>query len=116
MITVYGIRGNHVARLRAALIQKNLEFQHVSVKLHESKEFEKVNPIGKIPAIKDNDGTIVWDSVHIMEYLEMKYPDTYKMLGDNPKDKAKILNVIALVDKITEMLPPYFWEKVLEKY
>ena len=112
MITLYGIQSQHVARVRAALIQKGLDFQHVSVNLgNKSEEFQKLTPVGKIPVLEDSDGTIVFDSTHIVDYLDDRYPKTYKMMGKNPKEKAKILNVIAVVNRITDILPPFYIEK-----
>ena len=112
MITLYGMQSQHVARVRAALIQKGLDFQHVSVNLgQKSEEFRKLTPVEKIPVLEDNDGTIIWDSTHILEYLDEKYPDTYKMMGRNAREKAKILNVVAIVQRITEVLPPLYIEK-----
>lgn len=112
MITIYGIQSPHVARVRAALIQKGLEFQHVSINLgSKSDKFLKLTPVDKIPVLEDSDGTIVWDSTHIIDYLDAKYPDTYRMMGKNAITKAKVLNVIAVVERITEVLPPFFIEK-----
>jgi len=112
MITVYGMQSEHVARVRAALIQKGLEFQHVSVKMMDkSEEFKKLTPVEKIPVMEDSDGTVIWDSTHIIGYLDAKYPDTYSMLSKDPKTRAKVLNVIALANRIEEVLPPFFYEK-----
>ncbi|HLC95979.1 MAG TPA: glutathione S-transferase family protein [Candidatus Nanoarchaeia archaeon] len=112
MITVYGIHSPHVYRLRATLIFKGLKFQHVSVNLSKrSQEFIDLSPVGKIPVLKDEDGTVVWDSLHITAYLEMKYPDSYKMLGSNAKEKATILNVVAMVEKTASATPTLYFEK-----
>ena len=111
MITVYGISGLHVARVRAALIQKGLDFEHISVNLKDrSKEFMDLTPIGKIPVI-DDDGTVVWDSLNILMYLDSKYPDTYQMLSQDPKEKAKILNVFAVVNNFVDFVVPILVEK-----
>ena len=112
MRTIYGIRGLHVARVRASLLKKGLEFNHVSVDLgNKSDEFKKLTPVDKIPVLEDEDGTVIWDSVHIAEYLDKKYPETYSMMGRDVKEKVKILNVIALVERMTEYLEPFYFEK-----
>jgi glutathione S-transferase len=112
MITLYGIQSPHVARVRAALIQKGLEFQHVSVNLgNKSEEFLKLTPVDKIPVLEDSDGTIVCDSTYIVDYLDAKYPETYRMMGKNAKEKAKVLNVIAVIERISEVLGPFIIEK-----
>lgn len=112
MITLYGMQSQHVARVRAALIQKGLDFQHIGVNLgQKSEEFKKLTPVDKIPVLEDSDSTVIWDSTHILEYLDAKYPETYRMMGKNAKEKARILNVIAIVQRITEVLPPLYIEK-----
>ena len=112
MITIYGIQSPHVARVRAALIQKGLDYQHVSVNLgNKSEQFLKLTAVDKIPVVEDSDDTIVWDSTYIIGYLDAKYPDTYRMMGKDAKTRAKILNVVAVVERITEILPPLFIEK-----
>ena len=112
MITIYGMQSPSVAKVRAALLQKGLEFQHVSVNIgNKSEEFKKLTPVDKIPVLEDDDGTVVWDSTHIIGYLDAKYPETYRMMGKDAKTRAKILNIISLVNRIEEVLPPFFYEK-----
>ena len=112
MITVYGISGVHVARLRAALLKKQLKFEHVSVNLrNRSEEFKKLSAVGKIPILQDEDGTVVWDSIHIVDYLDHKYPKTYRMIPEDPKKRASVLNMIALVQKMSEFFGPIYIEK-----
>ena len=50
-------------------------------------EFQKLSPLGKIPALQDGDLTLC-DSTVICEYLEDAYPDK-PVYPANPKDKAK---------------------------
>lgn len=40
---------------------------------HRAPEYLAVNPFGKIPAVKDVDGTCVWESHTIIRYLAAKY-------------------------------------------
>lgn len=118
MITIYGIRSPFVFRIRAALTQKGLDFQHVNVDMaNRSEEFQKLTAIGKIPVLEDGDGTVVWDSAHVVDYLDAKYPDTYPMMGRNPKERATVLNVVALLNSAYELLIPIIMEKygVIEK-
>ncbi|GEM_PF-4659842 len=110
MITIYGIRGHHVARLRAALVQKGLDFEHVSVNLAKrSAEFQKLSPAETIPVLQDGQ-IIITESIDAMHYLDEQYPNL-KMLGSNWQDKSKILNIIWAVDKISSYLGPFYVEK-----
>jgi glutathione S-transferase len=112
MITVYGISGAHVARLRAALLKKELQFQHVSVNLrNKSEEFKKLSSVGKIPILEDEDGTVVWDSIHIVDYLDHKYPKTYKMFPQDPNKRALAWNAVALAENLSSYVGPLYVEK-----
>ena len=111
MITIYGIQGHHVARLRSALLQKGLDFEHVSVNLaKKSAEFQKLSPAETIPVLQDGD-MILTESIDAIHYLDEQYPKTPKMLGSSWQEKSKILNLIWAVDKISSYLGPLYIEK-----
>lgn len=111
MITIYGINGPHVGRLREALIQKGLKFQHVSVNLAKrSQEFRDLTLTETMP-VMDDEGTIVMDSIYALDYLDRKYPKTYPMLGKDDKERTHILNIVAAVDKISDFMGPLYVEK-----
>jgi len=105
MITVYGIHSPHVYRLRATLIFKGLKFQHVSVNLSKrSQEFIDLSPVGKIPVLKDEDGTVVMSSMdlNVFGYADTEYGakrDFVRSITDlyyNLKDEKKNLHKSAL--------------------
>ncbi|NQV91241.1 glutathione S-transferase [Candidatus Woesearchaeota archaeon] len=111
MITIYGIKGGHVARLRAALIMKGLEFEHVSVDMAKrSEEFLSKSVSETIPFMEDGNVTVC-ESIAATEYLDEKYPDTYKMLGINLNEKVTVLNVIWAIDRIGHYFVPLYVEK-----
>lgn len=108
MIFLYGIRSPFVFRVRAALEYKGLAYQHVSVNLkNRSPDFLAISPIGKIPVLQDEDGTLVHDSANIISYLDGRYPDTYEMLSRDAKERAAIGTVVALADRLSEVSSPY---------
>ncbi len=111
MITIYGLSSPYVARVRAALLQKQLPFQHVQVSISaKSEEFRKLTLVETIPILEDDDGTIVGDSLHIVDYLDQKYPASYPLLGRELSERIKILGVIAAVDKIISLFTPLHTE------
>lgn len=112
-IKIYGIQSQHVAKVRAVLLLKKLEFEHISVDLmNKSTEFEKLTPISKIPVLEDIDGTIIYDSQNISQYLDLKYPNSYELFSKDPISFSKILNVTAIANNIQETLPPMVLEKL----
>ena len=113
MIQLFGIRSPYVFRVRAALIFKGLPFEHVSVNLRDRSDvFKALTPVGKIPVLQDEDGTVVWDSLNIVRYLDIKYPDTYQMWHGDAATQARIGNVVALADKIGTASTPLYLEKI----
>ena len=112
MITIYGIQSGNVARLRASLLQKNLPFQHVSVKLRQkSEEFKRLTVAETIPVLQDGE-VIIGDSIAAMVYLDEAYPKTYQMLGNSPAEKAKILSLIWAMDRIGKDVTPLYLESM----
>jgi maleylacetoacetate isomerase len=85
-------------RTRIALHLKAIDFEVVPVNLLEGEQlsqgFLKVNPLGGVPALLDND-FIVSQSLSIIDYLEQKHPDP-SLYPSNHKDRA-IANQIALM-------------------
>lgn len=110
MITIYGIQSPYVARVRAALIFKNLPFQHINVNLRQkSAAFKALTLTETIPVMQDKD-LVLCDSLHALLYLDERYPQ-YLMLGGTWPEKSKILAIIAAVDKISSYFPPLYLHK-----
>lgn len=49
------------------------EFKEVNL-LNKPPEFLKISPIGKVSVFVEEDGTVIWDSTLITEYLDATYP------------------------------------------
>jgi glutathione S-transferase len=78
MIKLYSYGpSSHSRKVRAALIEKGLEFERVIVDLskreQKNPEYLKIHPFGTVPAL-DDEGFVVYDSTIINEYLEDEYP------------------------------------------
>lgn len=73
---LYYTTGSPYARkVRIFLLEKNLSCELIETDLiHKSPEFLKIAPLGKVPLLIDEDGTKLWDSTLIVEYLEETYP------------------------------------------
>jgi glutathione S-transferase len=110
MITIYGINGAHVSRLRAALIWKGLEFEHVSVNLGQrSDEFKNLTPAETIPVLQDGE-VVVSESLAAAQYLDEKY-QTYPMFGNTPEERSHAKSICWAIDRIGHYLPPLYIEK-----
>ena len=50
----------------------------------------KINPNHAVPALLLEDGTVLIESVAIIEYLEETHPNTYSVLPKDPVLRAKV--------------------------
>lgn len=66
-------------RLRIALAYKGLPHETIGVSLpgmkHKDPAFLALNPQGLVPALVDDDGTVVTQSLAMIEWLDEKYPN-----------------------------------------
>ena len=94
-------RSSAAFRVRIALNIKGLQADQESVHLrrkdHRSASYLAVNPQGLVPTLVDDDGTVVAQSLAIIEYLEETRPDTPPLM---PGDAAGRARVRALSDAI----------------
>ncbi|WP_159786223.1 glutathione S-transferase family protein [Sodalinema gerasimenkoae] len=74
-ILYYHRQSNFSRKIRILLTEKNLDYQLEEIDLTAKPEsFLKISPIGKVPVLVDEDGTVIWDSPLITRYLEEMYP------------------------------------------
>lgn len=80
-------------RIRIALNLKGLTYETVSVDLVAGEQFadsyQALNPIGGVPSLELEDGTVLTQSMSILNYLETVYP-TPPLLPVQPVDIAKV--------------------------
>ncbi|XP_047650879.1 maleylacetoacetate isomerase isoform X1 [Phacochoerus africanus] len=81
-------------RVRIALALKNIDYEIVTINLIKdggqqfSKEFQALNPMKQVPALKI-DGITLSQSLAIIEYLEETRP-TPRLLPQDPKKRAQV--------------------------
>ena len=85
MIRLYGIRASRAARCIWMLEELGLEYENVPVSFVgdvQKPEYLAINPNGRIPALVDDDGTVVWESMAINLYLAEKYDGGFRPRSD----------------------------------
>ncbi|CAO2828634.1 unnamed protein product [Amaranthus hypochondriacus] len=87
-------------RVRIALNLKGLEYEYKAVNLLQgeqfSDEFQKLNPLGYVPVLVDED-VVIADSLAIIMFLEEKYPQ-YPLLPHDLQKRAinyQAANIVA---------------------
>ena len=97
--------GPHPARIRIVLAEKRLEerVEFVSIDLIAAEQkqpgFLAMNPIGKVPVLELDDGTIITESTAITEYLD-NLDGHPTLTGTTPRDKG----VIHMMQRRAEMM------------
>lgn len=92
MIKLYDFSLSPRARkVRITLAAKGLKYEKVPIDItkgeQKTPEYLAINPYGKIPVLQDN-GTTVYESTIIMEYLNDTYP-TPPLLPDEVGQRAR---------------------------
>ena len=87
-------------RVRIALNLKKLPTEVVFVDLdtnaHHTDEFQSVNPQMALPALVEDDGTTLFQSLAIIEYLEETHP-TPPLLPKDARGRARVRGLALIV-------------------
>lgn len=114
MIILHGNSASpYVRKVLAVLALKSLPYEQTQqMPFSKDPEFQKISPLGKIPALQDGDLTIC-DSTVICEYLEDAYPDV-AVYPQNIKDKAKARWLEELGgSRVTELAAGIFFQRFM---
>jgi glutathione S-transferase len=80
-------------RVRIFLAEKGIDVPRVEVDIakaeNRSEEFRQKNPIGTLPVLELDDGTVIAESVAICRYFEETRPEP-ALLGVDARDKALV--------------------------
>jgi glutathione S-transferase len=110
-------------RLRVYLAEKGIQVPLEPVNLiagdTRKPEFLAKNPLGGLPVLELDDGTILTESLALMEYFEDLHP-TPPMIGATPLERAQVralericeLGVLGRVATIFQNTSPFFAARV----
>lgn len=83
------------------LREKGIPFEYISVNIgsgeHRQPGFTAKNPMQGLPILELDDGTVLTESMPIIEYLEELYP-TPPMIGTNPIERHKVRSMERLCE------------------
>lgn len=101
----------YARKVRIALAEKKLPFELMTeVPWDSTTATPKHNPLEKLPVLILDDGSSVYESCFIMQYLEWKYPETPLLPADvDGKIAARRLEV--LCDGVCDAFVLMFFEK-----
>lgn len=80
-------------RVRIFLAEKGIEVPTVQVNIGEKEnlgaDFLALNPLGRVPVLELDDGTVLAESVAICRYFEEVQPEP-PLMGVDPQDRATV--------------------------
>lgn len=89
-------------RLRVYLAEKGLEIEEVPVNLLKGEQRSAGhlarNPLARLPVLELDDGSLLTESLAIIEYLEELHPDP-PMIGRTPLERARVREL----DRVAEL-------------
>jgi maleylacetoacetate isomerase len=99
-VKLYGyFRSSAAYRVRCALALKNLEVETAFVHLMKgeqySPEYTRINPQNLVPVLED-EGTLLYQSLAIMQYLDERYPDP-PLLPADALGRARVRSLALLI-------------------
>ncbi|MFN6059495.1 MAG: glutathione S-transferase N-terminal domain-containing protein, partial [Burkholderiales bacterium] len=99
-------------KVRIALAEKNIPFELITeVPWNHGAITKHHNPLAKLPVLILEDGSSIFDSQFILEYLELTYPKTPLLSSEVPERlMAKKLEVLA--DGVCDAVVLVFFERM----
>jgi glutathione S-transferase len=103
---IYNSLGPNPRALRMMLLEKQLSFPMERVDLlgaeNRTGEYASRNPGAQLPALELDDGTLICETVPVMEYIEDTHP-VIPLIGSDAREKAECRMWVRRVElKITE--------------
>src|SRR4029079_18906886 len=87
-------------RVRIALNMKNVAadvvFVDIDANAHREAGYRRINPQMALPALVEDDGTTLFQSLAILEYLDEKYPAP-PLLPSDPAGRARVRALALMV-------------------
>jgi len=105
----------YARKVRITLFEKDIPFELVTeVPWDSTTKTPKYNPLEKLPVLIMADGTSVYESHYILEYIEVKFPDQKPMLSKDIDERLFAKKVEVIADGMCDALVLLFFEKQRE--
>lgn len=104
----------YARKVRIALAEKNLPFELLTeVPWDSTTTTPRYNPLEKLPVLLLPDGSSVYESSYILQYLELKYPQV-PLLPEDIDEKILALKLQVLCDGVCDATVLTLFEKLRE--
>ena len=100
-VTLHGFfRSSTSLRVRIALNLKGINYKQVTYTLredkHKSEEYLAINPQGLVPSLEWSDGTVLTQSMAIMEFLDENAPGP-ALLPSDSHGRARVRSICQII-------------------
>ncbi|MEO8157900.1 MAG: glutathione S-transferase N-terminal domain-containing protein [Betaproteobacteria bacterium] len=107
---LYASPGSSFARkIRVMMLEKNVSHEVVLLNLWEPNDYQTVNPIGKVPALKLDDGRVLINSPLIADYVDGKYPSP-RFIPADPDARLEVRRWEAVADGAMDAIAASMYE------
>jgi glutathione S-transferase len=97
-------------KVRIAMAEKKIEYEMVvDIPWEAATHVPEFNPLGKVPVLVMDDGTTLFDSRVIVEYLDMVSP-VHRLIPESVRQRIQVRRWEALADGISEAAAAIFLE------
>jgi glutathione S-transferase len=104
MILYHSLTSPYARKVRIILLEKRVAYESVNV-AESARPVAEHNPLGKVPTLVLDDGTVLFDSRVITEALEGLYPEP-RLIPVAPRDRALVRRWEAMADGLCDVLIP----------
>lgn len=96
-------------KIRVMLIEKKVAHEVEMINLWEANDLKKTNPVGKVPALKLDDGRVVISSPLIADYVDNQFP-VPRFIPADPERRLEVRQWEALADGAMEAVGASLYE------
>jgi glutathione S-transferase len=109
-VKLYASAGSPFARkIRVMLLEKNVPHELEMVDLFGPNELKRTNPIGKVPALRLDDGRVLTNSPLIADYLDGRFPQP-RFIPADAEVRLEVRRWEALADGTMDAAVASFYE------
>ncbi|MBM3356720.1 MAG: glutathione S-transferase [Betaproteobacteria bacterium] len=96
-------------KIRVMLLEKSVAHEVQMVNLWEPNDYKTTNPVGKVPALKLDDGRVLVSSSLIADYVDARYPDP-RLIPADFEMRLEVRRWEALADGTMEAVSASLYE------
>jgi glutathione S-transferase len=104
MLLYHSLTSPYARKVRVVLLEKDVTHEAIDVATSD-KQPATHNPLGKVPTLVLDDGTVLFDSTVIAEALDALYPSP-RLIPEAPLERAAVRRWEALADGICDVVIP----------